>query len=230
MMFGKADDPWIPTLLDIERLKAEDTEGPVVDWKKFGWDALEVPASAPQVASRMDVLNGRFIANYGWRMLGYETMEQWQTKLQERFDSVVDKYERAYSLYEENKDAMMKDVLPGRKVSSTGATVDTEKETNKAGGDDKDSYKSKYSDTPDSAINDSDNYAGSITKDDRTTTYGRTDDKDRSRTSKIDGTVNEVYTGAQIMTAVNDSIDGWRDIDTSFIMEFQNLFSNVFWY
>lgn len=214
MMFGKADDPWIPTLLDIERLKAEDTEGPVVDWKKFGWDALEVPASAPQVASRMDVLNGRFIANYGWRMLGYETMEQWQTKLQERFDSVVDKYERAYSLYEENKDAMMKDVLPGRKVTSTN--------TLQLSGTDSNTSKSKYSDTPDSAINDSDNYAGSITKDDRSVTYGRKDTNDGSST--------EVYTGAQIMTAVNDSIDGWRDIDTSFIMEFQNLFSNVFWY
>ena len=214
MMFGKADDPWIPTLLDIERLKAEDTEGPVIDWKKFGWDALDVPVTAPKVAARMDVLNGRFIANYGWRMLGYETMEQWQTKLQERFDSVVDKYERAYTLYEKNKEAMMDDVLPGRKVTSTN--------TLQLSGTDSNTSKSKYSDTPDSAINDSDNYAGSITKDNRSVTYGRKDTNN--------GASTEVFTGAQIMTAVNDSIDGWRDIDTSFIMEFQNLFSNVFWY
>lgn len=213
-LFPYADQPWVPTLVDVERMKAAEPDESPVDWRRFGWSALEVPQNADHVIARFDILGQRFLERYAYRMLNAETMEKWQVRLQNRFDEVVDMYERAYALYDENQSAMMKDVLPGRKISVKGE--------NKAGGEDSSESKSKYSDTPDQAINDSDNYAGSITKNTGNTKYGRTD-------SNTVETV-ETLTGAQVISAVNDSIDGWRDIDTAFIACFENNFMNIWWY
>lgn len=212
MMFPYSDQPWLPTLLDIEKLKAG-YNGEGTDWRRFGFDALEVPENS-EIAKRMNTLNVRFIANYGWRMLAFETMEQWQVKLQEKMDSIADKYERAYRLYADNEDALMKDVLPGRRIEST--------RSDQASGSDSRSGTGKSSDTPDSRINESDDFAGTISKTSDRTEYGRKDD------SKA--TTTEILTGGQLMEAVNQSIDGWRDIDTSLIHEFENMFVNVFWY
>ena len=211
--FGYADEPWLPTLLDIERMKAEGTDEEKAYWQKFGWEVLDVPEADTHVKARMDILKTRFIANYGWRMLAYETMEQWQVRLQEKFDSVVDKYERAYTLYETNKTSMMEDVLPGIKTTATGKTT--------AGGSDTVTGKRKFSDTPDSSINDSDSFAGNISTDDGKTTYGRTDSTNTES--------KQVYTGSAIIDAVNETIDAWMDIDTAFIHSFENLFSNILW-
>lgn len=211
-LFPGPDQAWLPTLLDIEKLKAE-YNGTGTDWTRFGFDALEVPEDS-EISKRMSILNTRFIANYGWRMLAFETMEQWQTKLQEKMDSIVDKYERAYKLYADNQDALMSDVLPGRKITTSS--------TNQASGSDSREGTGKSSDTPDSLINDSDDYAGTITKNNDRTTYGRKD--------STESTVSEILTGGQLMEAINQSIDGWRDIDTSLIHEFENMFTNVFWY
>lgn len=210
--FPYPDQPWLPTLLDIEKLKAE-YDGTGTDWRRFGFDALEVPEGS-EVSKRMTVLNTRFIANYGWRMLSFETMEQWQAKLQEKMDSIVGKYNRAYRLYSENEEALMTDVLPGRRIVSA--------RTDQASGSDSRSGTGKSSDTPDSMINQSDDFAGTITKNTDRTDYGRKDD---SKAETV-----EVLTGGQLMEAINRSIDGWRDIDTSLIREFENMFVNVFWY
>lgn len=218
-------DPWLPTLLDVERFKAEDTSG---YWSKFGWDQLEIPDDCPLVAARMTTLSGRFIANYGWRMLGYETMEQWQTKLQERMDAVVHKYNRAYEIYRDHAEDLAK-VLPGETRRTEGSVASSGDDVSKASGSDSITSKNKYSDTPDSSINDSDNYAGSISKDTGTTTYGRIDTITHGRTDTTDMTSTLTKTGMEIMQAVNGSIDGWRDIDTQLIREFENMFLNLFW-
>ena len=210
-IFGYADEAWMPTLLDIERLKAEGTDAQKAYFGKFGFDQLEIPATDVNIKSRVEKLNTRFIARYGTRMIGHETMEIWQTRLQERFDAVADKYERAYALYEKYKVQMMDDALPGITTTVSG--------TNTAGGSDTISGKAKFSDTPDSSINDSDEFAGSINK--NVTTYGRKD--------TVASETKQVYTGGQIMDAVNKTIEGWRDVDTDFIAEFENLFSNILW-
>ena len=224
-MFGFGD-PWLPTLLDIERFKAEDSRPEY--WQKFGWDQLEIPEDCPYVSDRMTTLSGRFIANYGWRMLAYETMEQWQTKLQERMDAIVHKYNRAYQIYSEHAEDLAK-VLPGETRRTNGTVASSGDDVTKASGQDSISSKSKASDTPDSAINESDNYAGSIGVDSGTTTYGRTDTLTHGRTDTTDMTSTLTKTGMEIMEAVNGSIDGWRDIDTQLIREFENLFLNLFW-
>lgn len=211
--FGYADEAWMPTLLDIERFKAEGTDAQKAYFGQFGFDQLEIPDADVNIKARAEKLNTRFIARYGTRMIGQETMEIWQVRLQERFDAVSDKYERAYTLYEKYKDQMMDDALPG--------ITTTVKGSNTARGSDTVSGKVKFSDTPDSSINDSDNFAGSINKNDATTTYGRTD--------SVNSETKQVYTGGQIMDGVNKTIDGWRDIGTDFIAEFEDLFSNILW-
>ena len=243
--FGYADEPWLPTLLDIERMKAEGTDEEKAYWQKFGWEVLDVPEADTHVKARMDILKTRFIANYGWRMLAYETMEQWQVRLQEKFDSVVDRYERAYQLYEDNRDDMMKDAVPGitttvssrttaggsDKTSNTGSVTDNDS------GSDSTTATSKHSDTPDSMINTSDNYAGTIDKDTSSITYGKKSTKtigtdattNYGRMDSVEGTTKEIYTGGRIMESINNTIDAWMDIDTAFIHSFENLFSNILW-
>ncbi len=225
MMFGTGD-PWLPTLLDVERFKAEGIRPEY--WQKFGWDQLVVPDECIIVKQRFETLGIRFVAKFGWRMLAFETMEQWQTKLQERMDAIVRKYERAYETYEGNLDDIRK-VAPGEvkrtvgKISASGEDVTT------TGGSDGVTTKSKYSDTPDSAINDSDNFAGSITKDESKTTYGATNTLKHGRSDNTDMTATTTRTGAELMESINGSIDAWRDLDTAFVSEFNVCFLNLFW-
>lgn len=210
-MYEGADAPWLPTLADLI-IRQSGEQGPATDYTKYGWKALVVPTECVNVLNRMDGLRTRFEQKYCDRMIAYETWELWQIKLQERFDSVVWKYDRAYSLYSENEYAM-KQVMPGRTVEFTDNAT--------AGGSDSRTGKTKASDTPSSAINESDVFAGSITKDEATTTYGRTDSRESS--------TKETVTGA-VMDNLNSNIDKWRDLDTDFIGEFQDLFLKVWWY
>lgn len=230
MNFYDADCPWVPTLLDVERMKASEPDGSPIDWRRFGWSALDVPANCEHVVARFDTLGERFLERYAYRMLNAETMEKWQVRLQNRFDEVVDMYERAYQLYEDNKEAMMNDVLPGTKrefeVTDTNSGSDNETSSGKNTG----KSKSKFSDTPDSLINDSDNYAGSLSKVDNDYTTSGTNKKDYGRVISRKGKDVTINTGGELVDAVNHSIEGWKDIDTAFIASFENIFMNIWWY
>ena len=139
-MFGDADEPWYPTLWDIEAKK------PDPYWDKFGWEALEVPVDCPTVRDRMADLKVLFDERYAERMVNQETMELWQLKLQTRFDEVVHRYERAYSIYQLKKQQMLDDVEEGVHTIVTSDST------------------GKNIDTPDSIINQDDKYADSLTK------------------------------------------------------------------
>ena len=210
-MYPDADAPWLPTLADL-LVRQGDEQGPVTDYNRYGWKALVVPVDCAEVSNRMDSLATRFEQRYCDRMIAYETWDLWQIKLQEKFDSLVHKYDRAYALYTENGTAMNQ-VMPGRTVESTDKTS--------AGGSDSRVGKTKNTDTPSSVINESDDFAGSMTKDETTNTYGRTDSRE--------SVTKETVTGA-VMDNLNDNIDKWRDLDTAFVNEFQDLFMKVWWY
>ena len=242
ILFPCAEQPWVPTLVDVERMKAAEPDDSPVDWRRFGWSALEVPQDATHVIARFDILATRFLERYAYRMLNAETMEKWQVRLQNRFDEVVRLYERAYSLYADNEKAMLADVIPGMRRTSeyadesqgessqTGESSDSR--TTSATG----SNKTKNSDTPDSKINSSDNYAGSISIGSDTSessVAGKTATKNgiiRSDTGKRTGTEVVQQTGGEVIDAVNHSVKSWMDIDTAFIAEFENNFMNVWWY
>lgn len=232
--FGAADAPWLPTVLDIERLKADGDVSERLYYSRFGFDQLEVPETAVHVSKRFRTLEQRFMQVYGWRQIGYETLEQWQVKLQEIMDANVDRFERAYALYETNRDAMMTDVLPGRKVTTLSDSMDGGKDSRKDVSDSNDTVKgrNRSSDTPDSRINESDDYAGEISLTDSTSIGKRDTESTTSygRTNKVNISTTEQLTGTQILQAVNISIDDWRDIDTAFVGEFGKVFLNIFWY
>ncbi len=142
--FPEADEAWIPTLGDILDKRSDPDAHPI--YRKVGWDALEVPSDCPNVSARMDVLKVRFDERYLNRMLNAETLERWQVRLQNRFDEVVRRYDRAYSIYEAKNDSMLNDLEEGSmtttKATSTGRSIDT----------------------PDSIINADDDYADRLNR------------------------------------------------------------------
>ena len=94
----------------------------------------------------MNDLKVLFDQKYAFRMLNSETLEQWQIRLQARFDRYVRIYERAYVLYAKYNQDMIDDMKGGeiitRSASGTGSTVNT----------------------PDYATNASDDYADARTR------------------------------------------------------------------
>ena len=210
-LFPEADEAWLPTYLDVQ-----------MKYPTFGWQSLVVDEDCPNVQSRMLTLQTRFEERYANRMISSETLQRWQVRLQNRFDEVVRRYERAYGLYSRYQEDMDADVLPGETYKEN----ETVKSDTKQGGTDSSESENRNIDTPDSIINQNPNYADSLTNGKSTVTYGRTDEGNSTR----DLTRTRTLTGQDLMLNINGSIDGWRDIDTYFVGEFENLFMNVWWY
>ena len=210
--FGDAELPWIPKLIDVENFKVN-SDDPTY-WQRFGWETLEVPGECTFVRERMGTLKTRFDERYANRMLNSETMERWQVRLQNRFDEVVQRYNRMYELYQRYDQDMKEDILSGDKTVTTSKS--------QAGGSDTSIGTGRNIDTPDENVNNITGYAGSRTDSKATNTYGRTD--------SFDSTVTRTMTGKGVVDSINDSVMSWRDIDTEFVKEFENLFLNVLWY
>ena len=125
--------PWLPKLIDIEHRK--DAGEPA--YQNIGFDALDIPSSLEEISDRAADLKVRFDERYAYRMINSETLPRWQNRLQNRFDEIADRYERAYRLYAANGAAMMDDILPGWKevmdrtdaASGTDTTTRTGNET-----------------------------------------------------------------------------------------------------
>ena len=210
--FGDAELPWIPKLIDVENFKVN-SDDPTY-WQRFGWETLEVPGECTFVRERMGTLKTRFDERYANRMLNSETMERWQVRLQNRFDEVVQRYNRMYELYHRYDQDMKEDILSGDKTVTTSKS--------QAGGSDTSIGTGRNIDTPDENVNNITGYAGSRTDSKATNTYGRTD--------SFDSTVTRTMTGKGVVDSVNDSVMSWKDVDTEFVKEFENLFLNVLWY
>lgn len=208
LRFPLADDPWIPTLGDV--LMKQNTADAPSPYSQVGWNALEVPAECTRVNARMPILKTRFDERYFNRMLNAETLERWQVRLQNRFDEVVMRYERAYEFYETYNTQMKEDVLAGETREVENTTTDSGSDTTEG----------RNIDTPDEVVNAGDNYASSLSR--NKVNYGR------SQTVK--GTERTTVTGSSLIENINNSIYDWRDLDTEFVKEFENNFINIFWY
>lgn len=254
--FPGACEPWIPRLIDIEKRKADGEPG----YADIGFDALDIPASLTNIDARKSDLSVRFLERYAERMINSETLERWQVRLQNRFDEIGDRYERAYQLYADNGAAMMDDILPGWQEtmdrtdanSGTDTSTRTGNETFEPTGTEQvassgtDTDTKRVADTPDATVNASDMYANRREVDSlshgKTDTRSFTNRKDtrtynsvadalvHGKQTDIDWTLTHLETGSEIIDAVNEAIQKWRDLDTEFIKEFENLFLNVFWY
>lgn len=211
------DEIWIPTLNEVEYMKTHGSLEEQEYYSKFGWEQLEVPPDCDRVLARMSTLKIRFDERYGGRMLGQETMERWQIRLQNKFDEVVYKWDRAYELYANNQQSMLVNIIDGRVFSEdissdiniTDDTVNTSK--------------NKVIDTPDSAINDNSDYADVVY-------HNNASRKNTgSRNNRTTNKSKEEVMG-NLIDKVNSTALKWMDIDTMFIKEFENNFLNIFYY
>lgn len=211
---------WLPRLIDIIHFAEEGDPDERLYFSRFGFDKLVIPDDCVHVRARFDELTMRFNERYEFRRLGQETMPRWQVRLQNRMDSIVRKYERAYELYEDFATDIHDDVLEGEKEVLSGAdvrTVNSEGASHNSG-------TTKVIDTPDSRVNENDNYADAYTKNasDATNTDNATDTVDYGRVR------TKTYTGKMVIENINMSIDSWRDLDTALVGEFEDMFMNVF--
>ena len=212
------DEIWIPTLNEVEYLKSHaNTPEEREYYSKFGWEQLEVPLDCNRVLDRMNTLKIRFDERYGGRMLGQETMERWQIRLQNKFDEVVYKWDRAYELYAKNQQSMLVNIIDGRIVSNdTSSDIYITDDT-------MNTSKNKVIDTPDSAINDNSDYADVVY-------HNNASRKNTgSRKNKTTNNSKEEVMG-NLIDKVNSTALKWMDIDTMFIKEFENNFLNIFYY
>ena len=149
--------------------------------------------------------------------MGQETMERWQIRLQNKFDEVVYKWDRAYELYANNQQSMLVNIIDGRIVSNdTSSDIDITDDT-------VNTSKNKVIDTPDTAINDNSDYADVVYHNDgRRTNTG-------SRKNRTTNNSKEEVMG-NLIDKVNSTALKWMDIDTMFIKEFENNFLNIFYY
>lgn len=194
------EEGWIPTLGWLLYQQETQPEEPVIDYTKYGFAALEVPDDCPLVAARMSWLTTRFNERYYNRMLGSETLDRWQMRLQNKFDELVYRMNRAYGIYTTAATALGDDLYEGSERSVTGSTTDSGSDTttrsgssefsntggstNTASGSDSNEGMTKHSDTPDTKINSNWGWAGSVDADTGKTTYGRVD----TGTSNVKGT------------------------------------------
>ena len=211
------DEIWIPTLNEVEYLKSQGSPDEQRYYSQFGWEQLEVPPDCDRVLDRMSTLKIRFDERYGGRMLGQETMERWQIRLQNKFDEVVYKWDRAYELYANNQQTMLVNIIDGRVVSNdTSSKIDSTDDT-------VNTSKNKVIDTPDTAINDNSDYADVVYHND-----GRRKNTG-SRNNRTTNNSKEEVMG-NLIDKVNSTALKWMDIDTMFIKEFENNFLNIFYY
>lgn len=191
-------------------------------WNQFGIDKVEFPKHSevtedgetvevedwPLVTAMWERICLRVNEAYYDRFVAGETMEQWQRRLQVLTDRIIPRYERAFRIYDVNKTKLEKELG----MTQTTEYLDVKDVTESQS-------ESKMSDTPDTAINEDQNYAGSVTK--------GTGDTTNTKTGKVKTSMTP--TGG-IIEQLNDNMDAWRDLETSLVDEYAKAFLSLIWY
>lgn len=177
-------------------------------WNQFGIDQVELPVDTPLVHAMWDRICLRVNEAYYDRFLGGETLEQWQRRLQVITDRIIPRYERNFRIYNDNKVKLETELG----IAQTTEYLDV-KDTFSA------DTENKVSDTPDTAINVDQNYAGSVTK-----------GTSRNSNTKT-GTVRTTTTGrGGLVDQLNDNMDAWRDLESDLVGEYAKAFLSVIWF
>ena len=199
-------------------------------YDRFGLDRVDIPADCTRLSAVMSRAVTMFNERYAYRMLNSETLEQWQMRLQHTADLNAYRYERALELYATNSEEMS-NVLEKKVTVRDMTSQNSGSDSTTYGRKDTFAGTVKNVDTPDSAVNDSDDYADALTKSNNSNTASGTDTLTHGLKNEIDDTVTETKEPeGGIVRATNDSIDAYRDIVADFVREFENNFLNVFWY
>ena len=190
---------------DVEKLE---------DWQNKGVEFVELPSDAekttlcPLLTSLWERISLRVNERFARYFIAGETLEDWQRMLQVTTDSIALRYERMLRLYQEDTES---DLFAGTRTIYD--TLDANE--GKTSGD------SRYSDTPDTGVNDKGDYASSKNSTSGTSAY----------TDKRTGTVTQQVMGnGGVLSAINENSDAWRDIETRIVEEFRECFLSVIWY
>ena len=186
-------------------------------YTRFGLSRVVLPSSASTYLPAIwDRVCTRVNERYWKRYLAGETLEEWQVLLQTMTDELAPRYERAFRMYAANSEASEADILATMRTDY-GADGLTDEHTQTAKG----TSKTTVRDTPDGQINDTSDYAGTVTD-------GETDAGTTKSTRK--GTVTVTQTGSDgVLGRVNENIRLWRDLETDLVKEYANAFMSFIW-
>lgn len=159
----------------------------------------------------------RFNLTYALREVGREDLNQWMTLLQNKFNEICDKYNHAYKLYDD--EAISLDELGlgyVREYLSSSTGEGTASSASSATGD------TKYRDTP--------TEAQSVINNPTTETLENnevTGSSDSSHESSFEATEKVTRHDQHVMQEVNRLIEDYKQLDTSFTHEFDELFIGI---
>lgn len=172
-------------------------------FQRFGLDKVEWLESPGDTV--LTEIEKRFNYQYYERKIACETMESWQIRLQVTTDRICRRYCRALRLMQQYEARLDEDIID--KTTQTSSASSTTKSRTKA------------ADLPDTGIELPDigtvGYAGSVA--------------DSVGSSTDGGSVVTEKTGT-IIDQLSKSIDGWRDIITEIIDEYDKCFLKIEWY
>ena len=166
------------------------------------------------IATHKERLIERFNNTYLLRELGQETPSRWQHFLQTRLDEVIEFYDHAYKVYEENEidqlgTGYMENEEYDRNSTSEGSE-NTESTSNQ-----------KFKDTP---------ISGTVNN--PTTEQDDTDnsstDSNVNSTDHWERTKQKTEHNDEMITEVNRLANAYRSIDNEFIESFDNMFMGCY--
>lgn len=166
------------------------------------------------IATHKERLIERFNNTYLLRELGQETPSRWQHFLQMRLDEVIEFYDHAYKVFEENNvdelgTGYTETEEYNRSSNSTG------KETTHS------TSNQKYKDTPiNGTINNPTTEQDDTDDGETDSNVDTTDNWDRTKTKKEHND--------ELITEVNRLVDRYRSIDNEFVESFNNMFMGCY--
>ena len=180
----------------------------VTYWSHFGIEHVELPENTPLAHSIWERVCLRFDESFYDRFLAGETMEQWQRRLQVITDRTIPTYERALRIYAENAGDI--DTVTG--VSQTTEYLNVRDAS-------KGKSRGRVAETPDTAVNEDQSYAGSVSD--------GSNESENVKTGKVRTTMTVSGGLAEVLNA---NIDAWRDLETELVDEYRQAFLSLVWY
>lgn len=189
-------------------LYSDPADIPDLYWSHFGIEHVELPVNTPLTHAIWERVCLRFNESFYDRFLAGETMEQWQRRLQVITDRTIPTYERALRIYAENAGEI--DTVTG--VSQTTEYLNV-KDASKG------KSRGRVAETPDTAVNEDQSYAGSVSD--------GSNESENVKTGKVRTTMTVSGGLAEVLNA---NIDAWRDLETELVDEYRQAFLSLVWY
>lgn len=174
----------------------------------------------PYLYSNKERLIYRFNQKYHFREIGCETVSRWMWQLQDRFDSIADKYDHAYKLYslEADDKKLIDDLGIGYTRTlhyQNGGTGNSSNSSSATGN-------SKFRDTPTS----SDSTINNPTTE-NVDTSSSSGSSSSSRQNQGDSTEKYEYNDEHKLEEINKMIEKYKQLDEDFINEFAQMFIGI---